>query len=214
VSRFRNAAVLCVALAVAGGCGGDDASPAPSTTTGGVATTVPATTVAAPVRLQVDGLGRVSFGAPADAAVSTLRDALGPPEADTTVNGDMPNGLGGPRTTSRTVRWGQLAVSFVDWSGSPYRSDGTLHMVHWLVTGENSGGRVFATPEGVRIGTGLAEIRQAFGSSLVIERDDCVGAWQIRVGNSSLGLVGRLDAGPENANARLVYLAAGLRSSC
>jgi hypothetical protein len=164
--------------------------------------------------LQADGLGRVSFGAQADAAVSNLRDALGSPDADTTVVGDMPNGLGGPRTTLRTVRWGQLAVSFVDWSGSPFRSDGTLHLARWLVTGENSGGRVFATPEGVRIGTGLAEIRQAYGSSLVVERDECVGAWQIRVGNSSLGLVGRLDVGPDSANPRLVYLAAGLRSSC
>lgn len=175
---------------------------------------MPATTIAAPVRLLADGLGSVSFGAPANAAVSNLRDALGPPDADTTVVGDMPNGLGGPRTTLRTVRWGQLAVSFVDWSGSPYRSDGTLHMVHWLVSAEYSANSVFATPEGVRIGTGLAQIRETFGSSLVIERDDCVGAWQIRVGTSSLGLVGRLDGRADNANARLVYLAAGLSSSC
>jgi hypothetical protein len=188
------------------------ATTAPATTA--PATTAPATTLAAPVRLQTDGLGRVSFGTPADAAVTALRDALGAPAADTTVVGDMPNGLGGPRTTLRTVRWGQLAVSFIDWSGSPYRSDGTLHLVRWLVTGENSGGRSFSTPEGVGIGTGLAEVRQAYGSSLVVERDNCVGAWQIRVGNSSLGLVGRLDAGPENASAHLVYLAAGLRSSC
>ena len=68
--------------------------------------------------------------------------------------------------------------------------------------------------EGKLIPSGCPADPEAYGSSLVVERDDCVGAWHIRVGNSSLGLVGRLDASPDNANARSVYLAAGLRSSC
>ncbi|HUP73457.1 MAG TPA: hypothetical protein VM282_10495 [Acidimicrobiales bacterium] len=177
-------------------------------------TTVPATTRDSSVRLLADGLGIVSFGAPADAAAIALRNALGVPESDTTVVADLPDGLGGPRTTLRTLRWGQLAVSFVDWTGSPYRSDGTLHLVRWLVSGETNDGRVYATSEGIRIGSSVAQLREAYGSSMVVERDDCVGAWQIRVGNPSLGVVGRLDSSPENANARLVYLAAGLRSSC
>jgi hypothetical protein len=68
--------------------------------------------------------------------------------------------------------------------------------------------------EGKLIPSGCPADPEAYGSLLVVERDDCVGAWQIRVGTSSLGLVGRLDASPDNANVRSVYLAAGLRSSC
>jgi len=222
MSQIRTAAIFCVALAAAAGCGGDDASTSPATTLPATtlpattlpATTLPVTTLPATVALRADGLGLALFGAPADGAVRALRDALGQPDADSTVVADMPDGLGGPRTTLRSVRWGQLTVSFVDWTGSPYRSDGTLHLVRWLVSGANSGGRVFSTPEGIHIGTLLTDIRQAYGSSLVVENDDCVGAWQIRVGASSLGLVGRLDSSPDSANARLVYLAAGLRSSC
>jgi hypothetical protein len=183
------------------------------TTTRSVTTTTPTTTVVRPVRLLADGLDRVFFGAPAEAAMSSLRDALGTPDGDTTVVEDMPNGLGGPRTTLRTVRWGQLAVSFIDWPGSPYRTDGALHMVRWIVSVEHSG-RTFTTPEGVGIGLRLSDVRSALGTTLIVERDECVGAWQIRVGSSSLGIVGRLDASPDDANARLVYLAAGLRSSC
>jgi hypothetical protein len=209
--------ILCTVLAAAAGCGGDDtARPSSTTTTSGstVASTAPATTQVGPVVLRADGVGAVSFGSPPDSALRSLRDALGQPDADDTVVGDMPNGLGGPRTTLRTVRWGQLAVSFIDWTGSPYRNDGTLHLVRWLVSADNKGSRVFTTPEGVHIGSTLPEIRQAYGTALIVERDDCVGAWQIRVGNSGLGVVGRLDASPDNTNARLVYLAAGLRSSC
>ena len=205
--------VIAVLTAVFG-CSDDKTSETPATTSRGAVTTVPATTLDSSVRLLADGLGTVSFGAPADAAATALRNALGVPESDTTVVADMPDGLGGPRTTLRTLRWGQLAVSFVDWTGSPYRSDGTLHLVRWLVSGQTNNGREYATPEGIRIGSSVAQLREAYGSSMVVERDDCVGAWQIRVGNPSLGLVGRLDSNSENANARLVYLAAGLRSSC
>ena len=210
----RNARIWTVAfsfvavLSMAVGCG-DDGGVLPT------ATTTPGTTT--PLRpgitLRSDGLGLVPFGASFDSASKDLRDALGAPDSDTTTVADMPDGLGGPKTTLRTLRWGQLSVSFIDWTGSPYRTDGSLHMVRWLLFDGTGSSRTFATPEGARLGSTLIDLQKAY-ASLIIERDDCVGAWQIRVDNSGRGIVGRLDSAPQDKDPRLVYLAAGLRSSC
>jgi hypothetical protein len=146
--------------------------------------------------------------------VRDLSAALGKPDEDSTVVANMPDGLGGPQTTLRTLRWGKLAVSFIDWKGSPFRTDGTLHFVRWIATGAGADVRNLTTPEGVNVGMSVTDLKRIHSSSLVIARDECTNSWQVSFDRSNVGLVGRLDANPELSNAKLVYLAAGLRSSC
>jgi hypothetical protein len=166
------------------------------------------------VDLRASGLGPIAFGTPVDSAVRDLTAALGKADDDASVVANMPDGLGGPQTTLRTLRWGKLMVSFIDWKGSPYRSDGTLHFVRWIASGTAADVRGLTTPEGVSVGTTVTGLRQAFGTSLVIGRDDCTNSWQVTFDRSNVGLIGRLDSNPESSNAHLVYLAAGMRSSC
>jgi hypothetical protein len=220
MSRLGAVVLLLVAMA---GCGDDDGASGTTTTTaratttgapttGGATTSAPSTRAA--VDLRATGLGTIAFGTPVGDAVRDLTAALGKPDDDATVVANMPDGLGGPQTTLRTLRWGKLAVSFIDWKGSPYRTDGTLHLVRWIASGTAADVRGLTTPEGVSVGTTLTALRQVYGASLVVARDDCTSSWQVSFDRSNVGLVGRLDASPETANARLVYLAAGLRSSC
>jgi hypothetical protein len=216
-SRLFAVALLSTAIT---GCGDDDAASRTTTTVAGASTTVAGATTSttsarkATIDLRATGLGPIVFGTPAAAAVRDLTGALGEPDDDAAVLANMPDGLGGPQTTMRTLRWAKLAVSFIDWKGSPYRSDGTLHFVRWIAIGTAADVRGLATPEGVSVGTTAAGLRQAYGTSLVFRRDDCTDSWQVTFDRSNVGLVGRLDSNPESANARLVYLAAGLRSSC
>jgi hypothetical protein len=89
-----------------------------------------------------------------------------------------------------------------------------LHFVRWIVSGTAADARGFATPEGVSVGTTATRLRQAFGTSLVIGRDDCTDSWQVTFDGSNVGIIGRFDSNPNVVDAHLVYLAAGLRSSC
>jgi hypothetical protein len=210
--------LLAVALVFSIVACGDDGGTSAPTSTAPTGTTIPSatssTTRPVTIDLRASGLGPLAFGAPADAVVRDLTIALGKPDDDATVVADMPDGLGGPHTTLRTLRWGQLSASFIDWKGSPFRSDGTLHFVRWIATGAAGDERHVATPEGAGLGTSVTDLKRIYGSSLVIARDDCTNSWQVSFDRSNVGLVGRLDANPDLATSRLVYLAAGLRSSC
>jgi hypothetical protein len=205
---------LVLALAACGDDGGTAATTSATQPTTSAATTSPSSTRPVAPDLRASGIGSIAFGTPADAAVRDLTTALGKADDDSTVVANMPDGLGGPQTTLRTVRWGKLSVSFIDWKGSPFRADGTLHFVRWIATGAAADVRNLTTPEGVKVGTSVADLKRIHDSSLVIARDECSNSWQVSFDRSNVGLVGRLDANPELSSAKLVYLAAGLRSSC
>lgn len=205
-ARGRVLLVLVAALSLlAAACGSDDEPGAPGTTT---------TVVTRTLVLRDDGLDAVAFGDRIDDALPILVGLLGEATADTAVTADMPDGLGGPQTTLRTLRWGALSVSFLDWSGSPFRADRSLHMARWIMAARTDGNPELATPEQVRLGSTVADVRRAYGANLPIEFVDYSGAWEFLPDPADpYGLVGRLDRAPTDPAAQVVYLAAGLRSS-
>jgi hypothetical protein len=76
----------------------------------------PSTMVVAPavaVALRADGIGPTRFGQDVDTVVGALTSALGPPDDPGTVE----PGACVPVPT-RTVRWGDLQVEFVQWAGA------------------------------------------------------------------------------------------------
>jgi hypothetical protein len=167
------------------------------------------------VVLRSDGLEVVSFGDLASTAATELTAVLGPPDRDDSVTEDRPDGLGDQGSTLRTMRWGALAVSFLDWQGSPYRTDGRLHLVRWMVLGADRAGEAVSTADGVTVGSTATDVRRVYGDRLITERDECVGAWTFRLrGEEALGLRGRFDRDPADPAAVVSFLSAGLQSSC
>ena len=188
---------------------GDQVS-SPSTST---ETLAPATGVS----LLDNGLGVVSFGEPADSAVSLLIEAVGSqPTGESTITGVMPGGYGG--TTARFVEFGQLSVILSD--GQYYRDDGVMHFAGWTLSG--TGSSELATPEGITLGSTADDLRAAFGerAHLPEQLDECTGAWVFTVGEvvpatseRQVELWGVLD-GPPTGSASVTLLSAGAQSTC
>jgi hypothetical protein len=204
VRRHRSLlSAVIIATALLWGCGDDDGGSA-STSTTSLAPT-------APVALRGDGLGVVAFGASVDDALAAIGSRLGPPDDDRTASGDRPDGLGDDTTTVRTVRWGALAVTFLDWRGSPYRSDGAMHLARWIqATTFGSAPPAVTGPDPVALGDTAADVRAAL-PGVVLAHDDCVGAWTFTF-DAHGTVFGRLDGPPEVGTVSL--LTAGLQSSC
>ncbi len=194
------------------------AAPTTSTAATSPATTSTTTSTAAspPVGelvLLSDGLGVVSFGDPIDTVLPVLEQALGrSPTGDTTDTGDLPFGYGGRNTTVRVVRFDGLGLVFTDW---PYfRDDGVVHLVAW---GVGSTGAVdLATPEGIKPGSTVEDLRAAYGDRLLIppERDECTGSWHFFVDTSAFGLMGTLDGPPSDPQSSAIGISAGAPSTC
>ncbi len=163
---------------------GTTATPAPSTTTTVVAptpeSTVPpstqpqrttTTTIAdhsADVDvLRSDGLGSVDFGKPAEDALTSLIDMLGPPDGDT-VSSDPECVLAIQQT--RTVQWETIGlhVLFTDWPGSYELPPVPLHFASWTLESTSTPQTQLATSDGIRIGSAAADVRSLPNSSPMI----------------------------------------------
>lgn len=168
------------------------------------------------LELRSDGLGAVAFGETEAAATTKVVEVLGNPDHDDTTTGDRPDGLGDQGTTLRLLRWGGFSVSFIDWTGSPYRTDGQMHFVRWILTSSDSAGHTrLTTAEGLTVGSTAADVRRVYGDRAVITHDECVGAWTFHLRDAeALGLRGRFDRDPSDPAAALTFLSAGLQSSC
>lgn len=185
-----------------GGGGGSPSVPAPS------ASTSASPTPAAALALRVDGLGPVDFGDAMRDAFPLLVDALGPPASESREHGDLPYGYGGMDATVRRLDFGGLYVVFGDWS-TPYRDAGEMHLLGWGATAAVSGvGTPLETPEGIGVGSSVADLREAMPSIDLTVEPGCGGPpWYFWAGPGSY-LVS-LSASPSKAGAVVTGLFGG-----
>ena len=93
-----------------------------------------------------------------------------------------------------------------------------MHFAGWIVgrpAEPLARSSLLATPEGIRLGSTVDELRNAFGERLVLpdEPDHCTDLWHMYIGGSDdPGLRGVLD-GPPSGSASSTLLAAGAQSS-
>jgi hypothetical protein len=172
---------------------GTTATPAPSTTTTVSAPTTertaptstqpPPTTTTIADRtadlgvLRSDGLGSVDFGIPAEDALTSLIDLLGPPDGDT-VSSEPECVLAIQQT--RTVHWETIGlhVLFTDWPGSYDLPPAPLHFATWTLEPTSTPPTQLSTPDGIRIGSTAADVRSLPNSSPMIPD---VNQWGFRI---------------------------------
>ncbi len=148
----------------------------------------PAPTVAVdqPLQLTADGLGALPFGAAEDAVMAELTRRLGPPdEVSDLVEGSQGTGSCG-RGFTRRVRWGWLTLAFSD---APTRRapPGTRHFYDWLLrepfpglhqNPDPAGAEPdLSTAAGIGLGSGVQQLRDAYGPGLTILKDYSQHAW-------------------------------------
>lgn len=135
------------------------------------ATTQPATTAAGPTTTVVpvlgvgrDGLGIVPFGTEAEATIAAVTAALGAPTEDT--------GWADPFTVStcagsevRRVSWGALSLLFGDPAATPQTPTGVRQFFAYSygnVSDVSAAPAGLKTPEGIGIGSPIADVRAAY----------------------------------------------------
>jgi hypothetical protein len=131
----------------------------------------PTTTIPVVGVLREDGIGAVTFGTEAEAVIFTLAALYGPPTADT---GWQPSI--GPFGTcdgseSRGVSFGGLTAIFGD--SSLYRDDGERHFFAYTYTGGTPPG--MTTPNGITVGSTVAEVKAAYGDGATFFEDPDLG---------------------------------------
>jgi hypothetical protein len=147
--------------------------PEPSSTTpttrAATSTTRPPAASPGEVVLTAGGLrGIAAFGELQDQVVTRLRGRFGAPDEDRTWNRPAQVFGACPGERHRFLRWGRLFVLFTDGATS-YRPAGRWHFFAWYVEDHQVTGSLDpATAAGIRIGSTVAELRAAYGSSLRI----------------------------------------------
>jgi hypothetical protein len=166
------------------------ATTAPITTTEAATTTsveTTTTTTTAPpdptagLRLRASGLGQVVFGTDADQTISAITEMVGAPSEDT--GWDPFNFPTCPGEQVRVVRWASLEVFFSD-GATDWAPAGTPHFFHYghSVFAGSGESLDLATENGVRLGTTVAELKEAYGPDvLVIEDPSFGGLWEVDV---------------------------------
>lgn len=131
--------------------------------------------------LRSDGLGSVDFGTPAEDALTSLIDMLGPPDGDT-VSPDPDCVLAIQQT--RTVHWETIGlhVLFTDWPGSYELPPAPLHFASWTLEPTSTPPTQLATHDGIRIGSTAAEVRSLPNSSPMIPD---VNKWGFRLADGT-----------------------------
>jgi hypothetical protein len=169
----------------------------PATTT---STTQPATTTSTTVPpgaqlvLGQDRLGTAMFGVEPEAVISYVTALLGPPTADS--GWADPNSAFGvcPGTEVRGVTWGDLLLLFSDESGV---ASGRRHFFSYTL-GPPFGASItpagMATPEGIAVGSTVADLKSAFPGVYVYGGDDVFGPYFVVNENLTGFLTGDTDA--------------------
>lgn len=123
--------------------------------------------------LDGEGIGAVRFGDRAEDVIAALDAAYGPPDHDTDwmTAGQQPGPGGCPGTRLRIVRYGQLQVLMSD-GPTNYGAAGQPHLFGYTVFAVDTDRAAPQTAEGIRVGSTVADLRAAFGDSLVVRDDD------------------------------------------
>jgi hypothetical protein len=133
----------------------------------------PITTTAASVNNQVltpGGLaGIATFGEPQDRVEARLRNRFGAPNEDHTWNQSVRQYFGAcPGDQHRFLRWGRLFALFTNGVTS-HRRAGGWHFFAWYAEDHQVTGSLDpATTAGIRVGSTVADLRRAYGSSVRI----------------------------------------------
>lgn len=137
-------------------------------TTVAPATVAPATVApsepppaASSITLRADGIAGVDFGADPDSAIAAVQSALGDASEDS--GWVAPFTISAcPGTEYRRVSWGALALQFSDATSA---ADGRRHFFGYeygLVGQTDAEPAGLTTPEGIGIGSTVADLRQAY----------------------------------------------------
>jgi hypothetical protein len=167
-----------------------------TTTSTTQAATTTSTTVppGAQLVLGQDRLGTAMFGVEPEAVISYVTAVLGPPTADS--GWADPNSAFGvcPGTEVRGVTWGDLLLLFSDESGV---ASGRRHFFSYTL-GPPFGASItpagLATPEGIAVGSTVADLKSAFPGVYVYGGDDVFGPYFVVNENLSGFLTGDTDA--------------------
>lgn len=129
-----------------------------------VASTVAPTAQAGTVSLRPDGLGVAAFGTEAAAAEAALVASLGPPDEDSGWVDAVTSPFGVcPGTQVRGLRWGPLQVLFTDEGAT--RVFTYVYASSLVKPGEPiAAASGLQTPEGIGLGTALADLQAAYPS--------------------------------------------------
>jgi len=182
-ARPGRAATTLLLVVLAAGCAGgyrdagaaDQPRPAsptnpPSTSPSPPATTATTAATAGDRVLAAGGLrGIATFGEPRDRVAARIRDRFGAPDEDRTWDQQNIQYFGVcPGDRHRFLRWGRLFALFTD-GATNYGPGGRWHFFAWYVQDHPLTGSLNpATAAGIRVGSTVADLRAAYGSSLRI----------------------------------------------
>ena len=168
-------------------------------------TTVPATTVTSPattvtlppVYLDADGLGLIDLGTPYEETVEAVTAELGEPNADSGWIGSESEFGTCPGTVVRVVRWHSLRLFFSD-GPTEFGSDERHFFYFSQSTVETDEVLDLATARGIHLGSTVADLRDAYGPLVTVERNSTFGtSFAIESPGSSL-LAGTLSSAEPN----------------
>ena len=134
--------------------------------------------------LAQDGLGVVDFGASASETISTLSDALGPPDEQTPLECAI-----GSESSGKNLRWGRLGVS-VGTTGGFYQWGFELGATS--TDGSPLGDSDLTTPEGLGQGMSVADFKRTYGPVTEDDSSQYVGLTTLR---ATPGFVAFVDSG-------------------
>jgi len=149
----------------------------PTTTALPTTTAPPTTTTVAPgskLALRFDGVGDARFATVPDDVVGYISGVLGTPTADSGWVAAVERRC--PGTEVRSVAWGDLSLLFGDASNL---TTGRRHFFAWSF-GPTSGAAIspagLHTPEGIGVGSTVAELRAAYPAATLFAGDDLTAA--------------------------------------
>lgn len=198
-TRLSVALIVVIGSSLLGACangdsGSDDLTPLPtSPTTAATSTLAPLTSSTSPTTsttapttsttvdpieallLRRDGIGDVRFGVDPEAALTYLRERLGPPDEDSGYVDAFSEFGNCPGTRVRGVRWGDLLLLFGDESTV---AEGRLHFFSWTYGPAGAGGiepAALKAEGGIAIGSTVSTILKAFPQATVYN-DEIFGA--------------------------------------
>jgi hypothetical protein len=147
------------------------------------------------LELSEDGLGDVLVGFPLGTVVGDITAVFGEPDLDTDWIPAEPNAFGScPGEQMRAVGWGSLVVIFINDANDPL-GERFYTYTYGYDYAENEGGvdprnLGLTTPDGLGIGSTVAELRAVYGGNVAISGDAALDVWSFDVaGTAFRGLV-------------------------
>lgn len=194
------------------------ASPqAPATTTAGPVS--PSHSPGAPIELLPDGISSVRFGDPIETALSAFIGRFGAPDEERAAHDpDLWGYLAdGPDVDGRIhlATWGPLTVVFLDRSGTIPPAG--IPFAAWTMNASGDGEPALTTPEGIGLGSTLADLEAAYPDTLIVPDEPggpCAISWVFDVDTGEGTYRGTFEDRPVDPGVMVTAIAAGAEPSC